>query len=65
MGRIKFCELQVVSRELSMASWFLLMFCEWRVACFELVLLIFASCELQVGFPSYQFILFFRSNFRY
>ena len=51
---IIFCELRVVSCELSVASWLLIIFCELRVA----------SCELRVGFPSYQFILLLFSNFR-
>ena len=54
------CQLQVVSCELLVASWFLL--CELRVASCELKVV---SCELQVGSTSYQFILYFCSNFRF
>ena len=51
-SRVASCQLRVVSCELvftlGVAS------CELKVV----------SCELQVGFTSYQFILYFCSNFR-
>ena len=51
--RVVSCELRVVSCELVFTL---------RVASCELKVV---SCELQVGFTSYQFILYFCSNFRF
>ena len=58
--------MSVASCELSVASWFLLIFCELRVASKRVAScelrvasceLRVESCELRVGFPSYQFFL--------
>ena len=53
--RVVSCELRVVNCELDFTFILRVASCELRVV----------SCELRVGFPSYQFSLFFRSNFRF
>ena len=60
--RVVSCELQVISCELSVVSCELVFSFILRVASCELRVV---SCELRVGFPSYQFSLYFCSNFRF
>ena len=62
-------ELQGVSRELVLTNTLRVASCEFRDVSCELPVascqLPVASCQLLVGFPSYEFILFFCSNLRF